>query len=119
MLRGWVLNRGRRKSFSGEEVMAHDEAAAEGLVYVGLKALDLAGKDLSELRKLDVRKQVLAWWVRRQTMVGNRWLAKRLEMGDEGNISKVIRTVARTRSPAIRRLKKFLIKEARIPKSGD
>jgi len=114
-----VLNRGRRKSFSGDEVAAHDEAAAEGLVCAGLKALDLAGKDLSELRKLDIRKQVLAWWVRSQTMVGNRWLAKRLEMGDEGNISKTIRTVAGTRSPAIRRSKKFLMKKARIPESGD
>ena len=99
--------------------MAHDEAAAEGLVNAGLKALDLAGQDLSELRKLDDRKQVLAWWVRSQTIVGNRWLAKRLAMGDEGNMSKAIRTVARTRSPTIRRIKRLLMKEAQIPISGD
>ena len=55
------------------------------------------------MRKLDVRKQVLAWWVRRQTMVGNRWLAKRLQMGDEGNISKVIRAVSQSKDPSVRR----------------
>ena len=114
-----VLSRGRRKSFSGSEVMAHDEVAAEALVCVGLKALDLAGQNLSALRKLDDRKKVLAWWVRSQTMVGNRWLAMRLEMGDEGNMSKAIRTVARTPSPAIRRTKRLLMKEAQMPKSGD
>ncbi len=114
-----VMRYGRRKSFSGEEVVAHDTAAAEKLVSVGLKVLDLAGTDLGGLRKLDVRKQVLAWWVRKQTVVGNRWVAKRMEMGDEGNISKAIQTVAQTRSPAVLRLKNLLLNEAEIPKSGD
>lgn len=114
-----VLKRGRRKSYSGTEAMAHDESAAESLVSMGLKTLGLAEKDLSGLRKLDIRKQVLAWWVRRRTMVSNRWLARRLEMGDEGNISNAIRNVAQTRSHAACRWRKLLLKDVTIPKSGD
>ena len=85
----------------------------------GLDALGLAESDLVRLRKLDIRKQVLAWWVRSQTMVGNRWLAQRLRMGDEGSISKAVRDISRSGSPAVLRLKKSLMKNARIPKSGD
>ncbi len=99
--------------------MAHDEAAAESLVSAGLKVLGLSEHDLGGLRKLDVRKQVLAWWVRKQTVVGNRWLARRLEMGDEGNISKVIQAVSRSRDPAVRKAKALLMEEAKTPKSGD
>ena len=114
-----VMKCSRRKSFSGEEVREHNEATAERLVLAGLKALAMSGDDLVGLRKLDIRKQVLAWWVRRQTVVGNRWLARRLAMGDEGNISKVVRSVAQSRSPAVRRMKKLLMNEVKIPKSGD
>ena len=91
-----VMQRGRRKSFSGAEAAAHDEDEAARLVRVGLDALGLAESDLVRLRKLDIRKQVLAWWVRSQTMVGNRWLAQRLRMGDEGNISKAVRDISRS-----------------------
>ena len=114
-----VMKSGRRKSFSGEAAKAHDAVAAELLVTGGLKALGLAGQNLSELRKLDVRKQVVAWWVRQQAMVSNRWLSERLALGDEGNVSKAIKAVDETQIQTVRRWKMLVTTIAELPDSGD
>ena len=62
--------------------------------------------ELAGLRKLDERKQVVAWWIRKQTTVSNAWVSEALKMGDAGNISKVVRSVQDSRSRSLRRLKK-------------
>ena len=108
----------RRKSFSGTSMVGHDQRRADQLIRVGSQTVGLEEAELGGLPKLDERKQVLAWWVRKQTVVGNRWLADRLHMGDEGNLSKASKWVDESRDRTIQRLKKRLEKCA-IPESGD
>ena len=60
----------------GSEIRLHDEKVSEKLVENGLRAFNLGEGELECLRKGDVRKQVLAWWVRRQTTAGNKWLSE-------------------------------------------
>lgn len=108
----------RRKSFSGTSMVGHDQRRADQLIRVGSQTVGLEEAELGGLPKLDERKQVLAWWVRKQTVVGNRWLADRLHMGDEGNLSKASKWVDESRDRTIQRLKKRLEKCA-IPESED
>lgn len=54
-----------RSSFSGPAALAHDEAAARSLLRAGLAALDVDPVDLKSMKRMDVRKQVIAWWVRK------------------------------------------------------
>ncbi len=114
-----VMKPSQRKSFSGAEAIAHDEAAAGDLAKAGLQALNLTDNELGQLPKLDVRKQVLSWWIRQQTVASNRWLARRLQMGDDGNVSKAIRLATESRSPAVRKAKSLLARKAIIPISED
>jgi hypothetical protein len=95
-----------RSSFSGPAALAHDEACAKSLLRAGLLALDVDPKDLKSMRKLDVRKQVIAWWVRKQTLVSNQWVSEALCMGYPGNLSKVMKTVEEGKGHEVRRLKK-------------
>jgi len=78
--------------------MGGDSEGMEDLVASGLPTRGLDGEDRGPLRNLDIRKQVVTWWVRKQTMVSNRWLSERLCMGDEGNISKVIQAVEHSKT---------------------
>lgn len=109
----------RRRSFSGAGIQAHDEASAGRLLKAGLKAMELEPEELEGMRKLEIRKQVLAWWVRKQTTVSNRWVSEHLRMGDAGNISKVVRAVENGKDRHVRGLKRRVMKSAEIPKSGD
>lgn len=108
-----------RSSYSGGAVRAHDEQAATELLKKGLAGLGVTETELMSMRKLDVRKQVLAWWVRKRTMVSNRWVSETLHMGDSGNVSKVIKTVEEGRGNELRLLKKQVATEGEIPKSED
>ncbi len=66
--------------------------------------------DLVGMRKLDLRKQVLAWWVRQPTAVSNRWVSETLHMGIAGNISKVIASVEAGANRELRAIKKRVIR---------
>ena len=112
--RGWYLGQGgfrrrledlldkalagkARPSHSGEARQAHDEGAAEkllvrGLTVVGLKEGDLAGRP-----KGAKEKQVLAWWLRKRTVVSRGWVSRRLQMGDESRVTQAVAAVAHTR----------------------
>lgn len=113
-----VLEGKRRKSYSGSAARRHDERSAEQLIEVGLEAIGLKAEGLATLPKLDKRKQVLAWWVRKQTLVRNRWLSERLELGDEGNVPKVARWVEESQERKVKRLKRK-VQRAKIPKYED
>jgi REP element-mobilizing transposase RayT len=105
-----VLAGKARSSFSGGAVRAHDESEARRLLAVGLSALELREVDLKALRKLDLRKQVIAWRVRRQSLVSNRWVAEALHMGHAGNISKVVRFVEEGKEREVKRLKQRILR---------
>ena len=77
----------RRDSFSGEQVLRHDEVEAERLVCLGLKALGLVDGKLDQLKKNCAEKYAIAWLVRRNTCVRNQWIKDRLEMGKATNFA--------------------------------
>lgn len=70
----------------------HGEKDAERLVQeCGPKAgLPTGAAELSELRKGDVRKALLAALLRRRTTVGFEWIATRLHMGHPGSVSRLV-----------------------------
>lgn len=113
---GKVVEGHSRSSYSGPSRVAHDEARAAELLELGKNELLLDDSDLSLMRKSATEKQVLAWWVRKQTVVSNRWLAENLRMGHAGNISKMVRRVETEPTPEMKRMKRKIAKLGLIPK---
>jgi len=69
------------------------ELESEKIVLRGLKQLGLVDEAccLCPSRKGDPRKAALASMVKAHTIVGNEWLAVRLEMGHNRSVSRLIR----------------------------
>ena len=88
---GEAMGKGKRESFSGEEVQTHDEARAEELIVAGMKALGLSNVDLDAMIKNSPEKYALAWLVRRNTCVCNGWIKARLRMGKATNFSELLK----------------------------
>lgn len=84
-----------RKSHAGEARQAHDEAAAEALLAQGLALMGLKKGDLAALAKGAKEKQVLAWWLRKRTVVSRAWVSRRLQMGDESRVTQAVAAVRR------------------------
>ena len=84
-----------RKSHAGEARRAHDEAAAEVLLAQGLALMGLKKGDLAALAKGAKEKQVLAWWLRKRTVVSRAWVSRRLQMGDESRVTQAVAAVRR------------------------
>jgi len=98
----------KRETYGGEEKHAHDERAASAWLEKGLSVCGLTRANLSTLRKNDKRKQVLGWWLSRQTCVGSDWISKQLVMGHRTMVSKASGLVERGRDPVIYRLRRKL-----------
>jgi hypothetical protein len=98
----------KRETYGEEEKRAHDEQATFAWLAKGLTAYGLADASLSTLRKNDKRKQVLGWWLSRQTCVGSDWISGRLVMGHRTSVSKASGLVERGRDPEINRLRRKL-----------
>jgi putative transposase len=90
-----VAERRRKGSLRGEAARAHDVAEAERLVKAGLRSMDLPGKaeKLVGRGKWLEEKSLLVSLVRKRTGVRNAWLADRLGMGHEGNVTVALRRV--------------------------
>jgi len=84
-----------RQSHAGEARQAHDEAAAGALLARGLAVMELKENDLAGLVKGAKEKQVLAWWLRKRTVVSRAWVSRRLRMGDESRVTQAVATVRR------------------------
>ena len=93
------VGRVKRDSVVGEQRRLHDETEAERLLIqaAGIVELDLAGIDLR--KKGDLRKGLVAWYLSKNTSVGQKWIAKRLGMGDSSNVSRAVRLLRRTEDP--------------------
>ncbi len=87
---------GKRESFSGAQVRLHDEREAELLLVEGLKVLGVSEGRLLELRKGAEEKALLAWLVRRNSVVSNAWIADRLGMGRADCLSRYPRIIDET-----------------------
>ena len=101
-----VLSGKHRESYRGDEVKKHDMYAAEKLVETGLEKLDLSSTDLTELKKSDSRKKVIAWFIRKRTSVKNEWISKRLAMGSVTKLSSFVSEVDRVSEGELFTLKK-------------
>jgi putative transposase len=80
-------------SHSGAALAAHGEAEAIRLVTDGMRVLGLANDGVwpATARKGDLRKIALATLVKTRTCVSNEWLARRLDMGHNRSMSRLIR----------------------------
>lgn len=98
-----------RPAYAGSEPLRrHDEKEAEQLLQTGLCRLGLAMEEARQLRKSDPRKQAVAWWVKSQSVVGDRWIARQLEMGHRSNVSRAVSAFRTTAGRTHRKLKKLL-----------
>jgi REP element-mobilizing transposase RayT len=95
----------RRDSFMGEEIRRHDEREAEKLVQKGLICCGITEEDLSNLKKGDDRKKLIAWYIRKKTSVRVEWIAQRLQMGVPSNFSRYMREVEESKSGVLWKLK--------------
>jgi REP element-mobilizing transposase RayT len=112
-----ALGAGRTASYAGPAKEAHNEAEAERLLAEGIKLLGVAGGSLAERPKGMAEKQVLAWWLRRRTTMGRRWVSERLWMGEESRVSRAVRLVETSRDDELASLKqRFLAKAGGGPK---
>ncbi|QBG48098.1 transposase [Verrucomicrobia bacterium S94] len=87
---------GKRESFCGEEVRQHDEVEAERLLQQGIECLQLDEQSLYGMRKGADEKALLAWLIRRHTVVSNAWIAERLHMGRADCLSRYPRRIDET-----------------------
>ena len=80
----------KKGSHSGGAVAAHGEREAAPLLAAGLRKLELCDEmgKLLPARKGDPRKVALATLIRTHTVMGNEWVAKRLEMGHDRSVSR-------------------------------
>lgn len=69
----------------------HGECEAERLDCNGFAVMGMDGVPLKELRKGEAGKPALATLVRTPTGVGNAWVVKRLHMGQDRSMSRLIR----------------------------
>ncbi len=84
---------GERASFSGQEVVLHDETEAERLVLAGLSRLNLTASGLAKLPKGADEKKALVWLLKKRTPLSNKWIVQRLHAGHPANIPRYIAAV--------------------------
>lgn len=90
-----------RSSYLGEEARLHDVREAERLLGRGLELVGLTQEELTAMRKNDPRKKVVAWLIRRNTSVGNRWICEHLAMGHVSNLARHVKDVEESTEQAV------------------
>ncbi|MEO5713040.1 MAG: transposase [Luteolibacter sp.] len=83
----------KKGSVSGEAASAHDEAEAERIAMAALRALEVPteAEQLQGKGKWIEETTLVATLIRKRTGVKNRWIAERLGMGHEGNVTRALR----------------------------
>jgi hypothetical protein len=71
----------------------------------GLEVLGINETDLGSKAKGALEKQVLAWWLRKKTVVSRRWISEKLRMGDLSRVTNAVRKVDSGKGSEIRRWK--------------
>lgn len=100
----------KASSHSGPEIQLHNESQALKLLIQGLERLGISKSDLPPLAKGALEKQLLAWYIRRETTVSNQWLSEHLYSGHPANISRYLHYVSHSKDRNIKRLKAVLLK---------
>lgn len=90
------------------------ERHAERIIKNMIETLGVAEAELLLGRKSDWRKRVIAHRIRMETSVSLGWLARRLQMGSEGHLSRVAASLSDlAKHPGRRVLEKALKQNAR------
>jgi hypothetical protein len=71
----------------------------------GLGVLGIDESDLEAKAKGALEKQVLAWWLRKKTVVSRRWISENLGMGDLSRVTNAVRKVDSGKESESRRWK--------------
>ena len=100
----------QRDSFSGDGARAHDEGEAENLVQMALQELSLDEEDLETLKKGADEKALIAWLIRKRTVVQNRWIANRLSMGAPAYVSMLVKKAGEMKGRRLVKMRKKLEK---------
>ncbi len=85
----------KKGSVAGEAASAHDQHEAERIAVAALLELGLPStpSELVGKKRWIEEKSLVAVLIRKRTGVKNRWVAERLAMGHEGNVTRAIRWV--------------------------
>jgi len=92
---------GKRESFSGAEIQLHDARQADEFLRKGLEILDMEESSLQSMAKGCDEKALLAWLIRRHTVVSNAWIAERLHMGRADCLSRYPKKMDETTDPLL------------------
>ena len=95
----------RRESYLGYELREHDEAQALRILQKGLDVLRISEDELRAKAKGAVQKQVLAWWLKKKTVVSRKWISEKLRMGDLSRVTNAGRKVDSGEENEIRKWK--------------
>ena len=94
-----------RESYLGDELRDHDERQALKMLKRGLEVFGINESDLEAKAKGALEKQVLAWWLRKKTVVSRKWISEKLRMGDLSRVTNAVRKVNSGKESEIRRWK--------------
>jgi putative transposase len=95
----------RRESYLGDELREHDEAQALRILQRGLDILGISEGELQAKPKGSMEKQVLAWWLKKKTVVSRKWISEKLRMGDLSRVTNSVRKVDLGKENEIRKWK--------------
>ncbi|MEM7393538.1 MAG: transposase [Verrucomicrobiota bacterium] len=106
-----AIEQGKPSSFSGPAKRDHDEVEATRLLRASLKRLGLKPSSLAELPKTAPEKKVIAWLLKKRTVVRNEWIAHHLCAGHPANIPGYVKFVKQSTDKYIVDLKMMLKSE--------
>jgi hypothetical protein len=102
----------RRESYLGDELREHDEAQALRILQRGLDILGISEGELQAKPKGSMEKQVLAWWLKKKTVVSRKWISEKLRMCDLSRVTNSVRKVDLGKENEIRKWKMQLEKNS-------
>jgi len=116
--RDWLLDRvdagmagKRRDSYESGGMRGYDEREAERLLSRALDQLGVNLEDVRARRQADAVKQAIAWWIKSQTVVGDAWLCRELQMGHRVNVSRAVKRYRALADAEAREIRKMFIPE--------
>jgi hypothetical protein len=98
-----TLNGKRQESNLGDEMREHDEAQALRKLQRGLDVLGVSEGELQVKAKGALEKQLLAWCLRKKTVVSRKWISDKLRMGDLSRVTNAVRKVDSGKENEIRK----------------
>jgi hypothetical protein len=102
----------KEESYSGDEIREHDEAQALRILQRGLDVLGVSEGELQVKAKGALEKQLLAWCLRKKTVVSRKWISEKLRMGDLSRVTNSVRKVDLGKETEIRKWKMQLEKNS-------